>query len=57
MGKTRVVSEHEYARVSELKTMLEFKNMLARVGNYAHEERLREILVNVLLDDRVESNS
>ena len=30
-GKIKVVSEQEYARVSEFKTMLEFKNVLTRV--------------------------
>ena len=28
---TRVLSEHEYARVNEFKTMLKFKHMLTRV--------------------------
>ena len=34
----RVVSEHEHARVSEFKTMLEYEIMLTRVWKSAHRE-------------------
>ena len=39
-GQIRVVtvSEHEHARVSEFKTMLEYKIMLTRVWNSANRE-------------------
>ena len=37
----RVYIEHEHARVSEFKILLEFRIMLTRVSISAHEERLR----------------
>ena len=40
-AKSRVVSEHEHARVSEFNILLEFRIMLTRVSISAHEERLR----------------